>query len=155
MPEVIVKNVKACKVASVEARGFEAMKAGFGELGEWMKATRVRPGSPPGIVVYENSPEEVGWDNCVTLVCVPVLGEPKPSGRVKIGELPAITAATLVHQGPYDQLPGAWARLYAWIFANGYRPVAVGREAYLNDCDVNPPEAWLTEVQVPVTRRSG
>lgn len=64
----------------------------------------------------------------------------------------AHTAACLVHKGPYDQLPDVWDRVYKWVYANGYKPIAVGREAYINDCDRVPPEELLTEVQVPVAR---
>lgn len=153
MAEIKVKKVESCRVACLEAKGFDAMKESFGELGVWLKSSGTRRGDPPGIVIYVNSPKDVGWENCVTKVCVPVSGKPKPiAGRMKLEELPAITAACYVHKGPYDQLSVAWDKVYTWIFANGYEPTAVGREAYLNDCDLTQPEELLTEVQVPVAR---
>jgi effector-binding domain-containing protein len=152
MTEITVKDIKACKVASTEGKGFEGIKVAFKDTLVFILANGYKFGKLAGILVYGNSPVEVGWDNCVYKACMPVKGRPELASRRQIEVLPAITAACMVHKGPYDQLPEVWNKVYAWLSENGYKPTAVGREAYLNDCDVTPPEEPLTEVQVPVAR---
>jgi AraC family transcriptional regulator len=154
MTEVIVKDIKASKVVSTQGKGFAGIKTAFKDSLVFILANGYKFTKPAGIFVYENDPKEVGWDNCVYKACIPMKGWPDELASTRqIEKLPAVTAACLVHKGPYDQLPEVWDRVYKWIYANGYRPTAVGREAYINDCDRVPPEELLTEVQVPVTSK--
>ena len=150
MSGVKLKTIRSCRVAYADGKGFEGVKTAFKDAMIFMLANGYEFGEPAGILVYGNSPREVGWDSCVYRACIPAKGRPKLASRRQIEKLPAITAACLVHQGPYSMLPGVWGRVYEWIFANGYKPAAVGREAYLNDCDRTPTRELLTEVQVPI-----
>jgi effector-binding domain-containing protein len=61
-----------------------------------------------------------------------------------------MTVATTVHQGPYDEVGDAYARLRAWIGEQGLAVVGPPMEAYLNDPGETKPEAYLTEVMIPV-----
>lgn len=72
------------------------------------------------------------------------------SDRVAVYELPACTAATTIHQGPYDQLSQAYAALMAWLPANGLQPAGPCRELYLQMGET--PDGNVTEVQIPVVR---
>ncbi len=65
---------------------------------------------------------------------------------------PAMTVAYYLHVGPYDSMEPVYPAMMEWIFANGYRPSAAMREAYINDPSVTPAEQLLTEVIIPVEK---
>jgi effector-binding domain-containing protein len=65
-------------------------------------------------------------------------------------ELPEVEqAATIVHRGPMDEVMTTIQTLARWIDANGYRSAGYNRELYV-ECGQDP-EAWVTELQEPVT----
>ncbi len=89
-------------------------------------------------------------------MCEPVGDAPVESrGRVKVYELPAITAASIVHHGPFDTLTNAYTALLKWIQENGYRIVANEREIYIytgkGPVRQDDP-SYVTEVQFPVEK---
>ena len=153
MTEITVKKIKACKVVSTQGKGFAGIENAFKDSLVFMLASGYRFKKPDGILVYENNPVEAGQDNCVYKACIPTRG---PSDALTsprhIEWLPAIDAACLVTRGSYPGQPKVWDRVYKWIHDNGYKPIAAGREVYLNDWYITSPEKLLIEVQVPVSR---
>lgn len=76
------------------------------------------------------------------------------AGRVQVYELPACTAASIIHAGAYQTLNTAYQSLASWIGANGYKPCGPARELYLK---IGNPvrqddESYVTEIQIPVDR---
>ncbi len=71
-----------------------------------------------------------------------VTAETLPGGRV----------ATTIHQGPYDQLPDAWAVMHQWIEAEGLHPGSDAPwESYITDPgEVPDPKDWKTELFWPL-----
>lgn len=76
----------------------------------------------------------------------PIDGEFAASGRVKAGELPAARVARAVHQGPYEELPGAWQALGAWLKEQGLHATDRFFERYLNDPTGLAPSEYRTEI---------
>lgn len=65
-------------------------------------------------------------------------------------DLPALDqVATIVHHGPMDDVAPSMEALAAWIEEQGYRPLGLAREVYV-DYDADHPEDGVTELQVPV-----
>ena len=65
------------------------------------------------------------------------------------GELRA--EATVVHAGPYDQLPDAYAAIEAWMDSNGRAARSAPWELYVTDPAEHPdPKDWRTEVYWPL-----
>ncbi|QQO08857.1 MerR family transcriptional regulator [Breznakiella homolactica] len=61
-------------------------------------------------------------------------------------------AACVLHRGPYETLPRAYAAVYDWIGDNDYEPADHPRESHIDGIwNRSSPEEWLTEIQVPVT----
>ncbi len=60
------------------------------------------------------------------------------------------TCATLAMQGPFDQMPVAFEKLYGWLQAEGHTPRGMPMTVYLNDpSEVEPAEArW--ELRAPI-----
>ncbi len=63
----------------------------------------------------------------------PIAAPIKPQGRVKPGELPALTAARTVYHGGYEGLGTAWGELMSWIKAEGHVAASSLWEVYLEE----------------------
>ncbi|RBP65097.1 DNA-binding transcriptional MerR regulator [Brevibacterium sanguinis] len=75
----------------------------------------------------------------------------RTSDRPAITELPAVTAATLVHEGPMNRVGTAWQHLSAWCISQGHTLVGPCREIYLQDADgADEQSDWVVELQQPV-----
>jgi DNA-binding transcriptional MerR regulator len=77
-----------------------------------------------------------------------------PNGRVKVYELPAVSVASLIHEGAYNRLTEAYDAVLRWIEANGFRVAGPFRELYLQ-CSTpvrQDDESYVTEIQVPVEK---
>jgi len=74
-------------------------------------------------------------------------------GPAVVRELPGVTVASTVHQGPYSQLSVAYRALLGWIQANGYVPGGPNREIYLQGPSPGiRAEDYVTEIQFPIRR---
>ena len=76
------------------------------------------------------------------------------SAPLSVWELPAATAASVVHHGAFNRISEAYQALLHWIDANGYRQAGPARELFLH---VSQPasrddESNVTEIQVPVEK---
>ena len=69
-------------------------------------------------------------------------------------EAPAVTVASVMHRGPYADLPRAYAFAMDWIEQNGYRASGLARESYIDGIwNCTDESQWLTEIQVPVEKK--
>lgn len=60
-------------------------------------------------------------------------------------------AACVLHKGPYERLPLAYAAVFDWIEKNKFMPSGKPRESYIEGIwNKEDPEDWITEVQVPL-----
>jgi len=72
----------------------------------------------------------------------------------KFKEIEAATAVSVMHKGAYAKLGEAYAYVLKWIEENGYAAIDNPRENYIDGIWNKDNEAdWLTEVQIPVTRK--
>jgi len=101
---------------------------------------------------------------CVVLNELPRGNAPSPH-QVMVRRMPALPHAAIYHHtGPQQTLPQAYAALYGWVEANGYRVTGMAREIYWSDAPAPPdsPDSLLDweapkpapttaiEVQLPV-----
>ena len=75
---------------------------------------------------------------------------------LRVVELPAMRVAVLRFQGPYSELHSAYdVLLRDWLPKSGEQPAGLPIiDEALNDPRKLPPEAWLTEVILPLRRSS-
>lgn len=129
-----------------------------GELHEWLTQTGVTSEGPCMALYSEpeyrerNIPLELA-------VAVPLdaLGHAYAPlrSRVALRTLQAVNEmACLVHTGPLELLPQAYADLFSWIETHLYRVNGPARELYLRDPDGKGPCSQAIEVQLPVERLS-
>lgn len=69
-----------------------------------------------------------------------------------VKEVPTQVVASVMYKGPYDGMGPTREQLFRWIGEQAYRVVGPPRELYYSDPAEAPPEEYLTEVQIPVTR---
>ncbi|MCL2567986.1 MAG: MerR family transcriptional regulator [Oscillospiraceae bacterium] len=68
-------------------------------------------------------------------------------------QIPACTVVSVMHKGPYTDLPKAYAFACKWIEENGYTIADSPRENYIDGIWNQESEAnWLTELQIPITK---
>jgi effector-binding domain-containing protein len=100
---------------------------------------------PPGLIVHE-----MGGGSMTLEVFVPVDREIEVPAGVSFRTLDGGRVATTVHDGPYDEVGGAYQALTAWIA--DHREVACGppREYYLNDPQADPSVVPRTRIEFPI-----
>jgi DNA-binding transcriptional MerR regulator/effector-binding domain-containing protein len=150
--EVQIKTVPAVRVAELSAPvgGFEPQFI-TPVLGPLFDQLMVRLGEAhvdcvaAPIAYYEDSPD---GDGLVVHAAAPIAGHAAPDG-LTLTELPEISAATILHRGPMDEVLPTSQILGQWIGAHGYHSLGYSREVYLRYGE-GMPESWETELQEPV-----
>ena len=134
----VSKRVRMNEVAA-------GMGEAFGTLMRHAGTTGARFAGPPFSLYPEMPAEEFTF-----LVCMPVAPGAVSGDGVELEELPAVEAATLLYQGPYDGMESSWRSLMEWVGKSGRHPGGPLREVYLSDPDTTAPEDLLTELVVPL-----
>ena len=150
--EVIVKKVPAQAVASVRDNvPIAGLSQLFGELFGYLGQRGLGPAGPPIGIYYDEEFREGPID---AEIAAPVAGSVPESDRIKLRELPAIEqAASIIHEGSYEDVGGTYSQLLQWVEANGYRITGPVREVYLEGPEPDrDPSAYVTEIQFPVER---
>ena len=84
------------------------------------------------------------------IVPSPVAGR----GRIESRTLPACTAVTTIHRGPYTELGRAYRALAQWFERHGLEAVGDAREIYWSDPEEVEDEAdYVTEIAWPISRQ--
>jgi len=72
------------------------------------------------------------------------------SNEVTLKQTEPRTVAFIPMKGPYDQIQGAFEKLYGWVFQKGYAPAGPPIGSYYNSPEQVPPEELLWELQCPL-----
>jgi effector-binding domain-containing protein len=151
--EVMVKEVPAQHVATIRKHAAMAtigqdVSSGFAAVGEAVGRAGARMTGSPFLVMFDVIDEETEGDIGVAF---PVAAPFPGAGDVVGEELPAMTVASTMHRGPYDELGPAYHTLTGWIQEHGHEIAGPPREIYLNDPQETPdPADYLTEIQFPI-----
>jgi len=150
--DVQIKKITAVRVAELSALApdFEPGSIGpvagplFSDLARRINAAGAAT-TGAAVAYYDETP-----DGILVHAAIPVTAEPGGHDFAVL-DLPGIEqAATIVHHGPMDQVMPTSQALARWIDENGYRPLGLLREVYLEVADNH--ENWVTELQAPVAR---
>ncbi len=150
--EVLIKKVPAQAVASVRDNvTIPGLAQLFGELFGYLGQRGLGPAGPPIGIYYD---EEFCEGPIDVEIAAPVAGSVPEGERVKLRELPAIEqAASIIHEGSYEDVGSTYSQLLQWVEANGYRIAGPVREVYLQGPEADrDPSTYVTEVQFPVER---
>ncbi|MCB1235207.1 MAG: GyrI-like domain-containing protein [Verrucomicrobiae bacterium] len=122
----------------------EHMGAAIGEVMEAVAAQGVGPAGPLYSFHFSLPPDQFDFE-----VGIPVSGAFTPAGRVRPGELPAMSAVRTVYTGPYEGLGEAWGEFKDRIAQGGREIAEIFWERYLTD-PVSEPDSsrFRTELNV-------
>ena len=149
--DVILKEVGPQWIASMRETipAYRVIGQLFGKLNATLGPLGV---SGQGIALFHDTEyREQDVDAEVGMLLRQPAQVPEP---VKCYELPAVTAASIVHHGAFNRVGEAYGALLRWIEANGFRPAGPPREVFHH---VAVPvsrddESNVTEIQVPVAK---
>lgn len=108
-------------------------------LGEVMAAVGAVPIVGPPFCRLDMAGEEFELE-----VGFPVAEPIPPSGRVVPSSLPGGEVATVLHTGPYDQVPPAYFAIEAWLGEHGLVSAGAPWEAYLDGPEVPEPRTIVS-----------
>jgi effector-binding domain-containing protein len=118
-------------------------------IGELMAALAAQGIAPAGPVFAHYV--KMGSDVYAFEVGVPVSAPVAPTGRLRLGQLPAARVARAIYYGRYEGLPAAWGEFAALVSGQGHRPAAGLWECYLVGPESSPdPANWRTELNQPL-----
>jgi DNA-binding transcriptional MerR regulator/effector-binding domain-containing protein len=153
---VVVKDIPACTVFSAR----EVLPA-YADIAHFVpeagaKAAALNPGlrccEPEYCfcVYHDEGHKESDVD---VEVCQTVEAPGKEGDGISFKQLPPVTVASALYQGPYDRFPAVYAVLAQWVEQNGYAFAGPPRECYIDGIwNKDDPADWLTEIQIPITK---
>lgn len=89
-------------------------------------------------------------------ICEAVVEKRQDSEMIQFKVIEEVeTAACILHRGPYDGFPKAYAAVLRFVEENGYEICGNPRESYIDGVWNKDSEAdWLSEIQFPVKKAS-
>ncbi len=73
---------------------------------------------------------------------------------IKFKKIDSVTAACVLHKGPYSDLRKAYAFIMDWVEKNDYKISESPRESYIDGIwNKEDPKEWLTEIQIPIVKK--
>lgn len=86
--------------------------------------------------------------------CEAVTEKKDDFNHIHFKRMPAITAVSIMHKGPYTELAEAYAYAFQWIEENAYLVTESPRENYIDGIwNTSDESEWLTELQIPIARK--
>ncbi len=101
----------------------------MGSLYGWAKERKVMPGFHP-LGLYHSDPKTTPAEECRSEIAIPIYGDVKASGDIKIKKLPAMNVASYSHKGPASEYQNSYDKLHAWIREKGYKVSGPAMEVY-------------------------
>jgi len=155
MPEVNVKKVAAMEVMALPFTGsYEQTHVKLDHLLSWLLRVG-HPHSSPPLALYYDEPGKVPEEEQRAEVCLPIEEECEGEEDIERKELPEVTLACAVHEGPYSGIPEVYKEIFDWMGENGYEYIEdmPTREVFLKRYGhTTDPQEYVTEIQVPVQK---
>ena len=154
--EAKLKKSKAYKVAYIEHVGaYDKVPYGdyYDKLFVWTKHKNLRPAGPP-MAIFLDRPEETPPEKLRCEVLIPIQGEAKPEGEIKIKEIPSTDVTSITHRGPTKDYPKTYEKLRKWVDENGYVYAGPVMEIYLSKPKIVRGETVVfTNIQASIKRK--
>ena len=88
-------------------------------------------------------------------VCEAVTEKKADRGCLRFRTVPEVQAACIYHKGSYEDFPKTYAVILRHIEENGYEIRGNIRESYIDGVwNEDSEEEWLSEIQIPVGKKS-
>lgn len=150
--EVRIADAEPFAYAYLECRGSYAQIPA--KINEFMGAFFQQGLTPQGsfFAMYLNAPADVKEEDLLWRLGFPVAAGAAVAAPLQQGECRAAKIAVYVHVGPYDKVGESYAKVFAFIADQGYKPAGPCIEKYLNNPMEVKPEELRTEINVPVEK---
>ena len=148
--DVTVTNQPERRVAGIRHIGpYHEIGRTFGRLGG---ITGPPPQGAQMIAVYHDDPDTTPADKLRSDAAMTLPGRSTaPNGLIE-QRIPAGRYASVVHKGPYEELPRVWAQLKKeWLPASGHHAGQPAYEVYLNNPMTTAKPELLTEIFLRLT----
>jgi len=156
MHAVSIRVIEPIRVAAIRHVGpYMEIGTAFDRLFAW--------GTPKGLwnqscrtfALFYDDPATVAPEKLRSDACLTVGPEVTLDGDMRLAEIAGGRHAVLRHQGPYAELPDAYAWLFgSWLLQSGEEPAdRPCFEEYLNNPRDLPPKEWLTDIHLPLVSR--
>lgn len=142
--KVTIRDQPELRVAGIRHIGpYHEIGRAFGRLG----SLAAPPKGAQMIAIYHDDPDTTPADRLRSDAAMTLPGGSKtPNGLIE-QRLPAGRYASVVHKGPYEDLPHVWAQLKKeWLPASGHHASRPAYELYLNDPTKTAKPELLTEI---------
>lgn len=111
------------------------------------------PGFMP-MGIFLDIPDSVQPEDCRSEIAIPIKGDAKPEGEIRIKKLPAMTVAVIKHKAPAKDYPDSYRKLSEWIAKNGYEWSGPSIEVYTKKPKiVNGQTILYTHIQAPIKKK--
>lgn len=141
---VNVRNQPELRVAGIRHIGpYHEIGRAFGRLG----SVAAPPKGAQMIAIFHDDPDATPPDKLRSDAAMTLPGgSSTPNGLIE-QRIPAGRYATVVHKGPYEELPKVWAQLKnEWLPASGHHAGRPSYELYLNNPMTTAKPELLTEI---------
>lgn len=122
------------------------------KLYAWAKEQKVMPGFYP-MGIYHDHPEMTPPEECRSEVAISFKGDARPSGDVKVREMPKMKVAAVSFKGPAQDFRKTYDDLMSWISENGYEWDGPAIEVYSKKPEVVKGTTFLyAKILAPVRK---
>ena len=153
---VLVKTIPETTVAAMKTRlaSYDSLFEVMPEMGALMEKAGCECALPEYCFTNYLEPGYKDTDILVE-ICEAVTGAKQEIGGLYFKTLPEIQAACMFHRGSYGALPESYEAVLRFIEENGYEIAGAIRESYIDGVwNQDDDSGWLTEIQIPVRKKT-
>ena len=153
---VLIKTIPETTVAYMRIRleSYDSLFDRMPEMGVLMEKAGCKCALPEYCFTGYLEPGYRDGDILVE-ICESVVAAKKETGELRFKTLPEIQAACIFHKGSYRTFPESYEAVLRYIEENGYEIAGEIRESYIDGVwNMDDERQWLSEIQVPVRRKT-
>ena len=153
---VLIKTIPETTVAYMRIRleSYDSLFDRMPEMGVLMEKAGCKCALPEYCFTGYLEPGYRDGDILVE-ICESVVAAKKETGELRFKTLPEIQAACIFHKGSYRTFPESYEAVLRYIEENGYEIAGEIRESYIDGVwNMDDESQWLSEIQVPVRRKT-
>ena len=153
---VLIKTIPETTVAYMRIRleSYDSLFDRMPEMGVLMEKAGCKCALPEYCFTGYLEPGYRDGDILVK-ICESVVAAKKETGELRFKTLPEVQAACIFHKGSYRTFPESYEAVLRYIEENGYEIAGEIRESYIDGVwNMDDESQWLSEIQVPVRRKT-
>jgi AraC family transcriptional regulator len=150
---VTVKKLRSRSLIGLPHKGdYQRLHETYKQLFDLLDAHALTEKTRQMVAIFYDNPSETATENLRSFGAVTAPKSVAIEAPLQRVDLPTGRHAVLRFTGDYAGLPAAYAYLYGeWLAQSGEKPSGQpSYEVYITSPRDNPPEAWVTEICLPL-----